>query len=759
VENREFEKQLYPGSKPMFAKFLQNKEGLSNTLGHLVNVRSLLLSIVGMLVLFIIFYGSVSAFRALDSERDASLQVEVSGIVNEITAAQLALSAERGTANTALGFELSADAGFKRLLNEQRTTFESAFSSAHEGIDALPEFTSKAEKLEAVDSAYEAYLNLQAGVDAAMNAAAASRARRIDRQMFSTITDLIERLREMRVAITSAFPADNPEIAANDRLQFLLWTMQEYASRDWGSVGEAIASGDPLSSIKLQVISNYGGHIESAWQTVKSLVESPLISSELRGLLEDVRESYFGEYTFARDEVYAAAEIQEPYPFTAMEWIEKSTEALAPVSTLSDQASALSQQLAEDSESEATANMWQSALILLVTLTIGGSAFWFVIRRVAGPLVNLSGTMSKLAEGDLEAEVKGTERTDEIGDMARAVQVFKDNALEKLRLEEEQRRAEEQRQREREEAEKAEREREEAERRREAERQEEEQRKRRDEMLQLADQFESQVMNIVQGVSSAAGEMQRAAQELSETAEDTTGKSEVVAKTAEQANSSLQMVASAAEELSSSVREIAGQTSQSSSSAKDAVKRTERASEDIQALVEAARRIGDVVNLINDIAEQTNLLALNATIEAARAGEAGKGFAVVASEVKSLANQTGKATSDISEQISDMQGATDKAVKAIEAIQSIIGEIDSTAVSIASSVEQQDASTQEIARNVSEVSQGAENITRDMTSLNEGAATTGAAAGQVLGSAKSLTEQSETLRKQVEDFLASIRAA
>ena len=85
-------------------------------------------------------------------------------------------------------------------------------------------------------------------------------------------------------------------------------------------------------------------------------------------------------------------------------------------------------------------------------------------------------------------------------------------------------------------------------------------------------------------------------------------------------------------------------------------------------LSSGASRIGDVVKLIRAIAEQTNLLALNATIEAARAGEAGRGFAVVASEVKTLASQTAKATEEIATQIGAIQGSTAQAVEAIRQI-------------------------------------------------------------------------------------------
>jgi hypothetical protein len=95
----------------------------------------------------------------------------------------------------------------------------------------------------------------------------------------------------------------------------------------------------------------------------------------------------------------------------------------------------------------------------------------------------------------------------------------------------------------------------------------------------------------------------------------------------------------------------------------------------VEMLDRAANRIGEVVKMISAIASQTNLLALNATIEAARAGDAGRGFAVVASEVKSLASQTAKATDEISNHISGMQGATQESVAAIKEIGGTIGKI------------------------------------------------------------------------------------
>lgn len=736
-----------------------NRENFSGSLKTVATVRNSLLTIVGLLVLVVIFYGAIAALNAHKVEQESELQVVVGETVDILTNAQLALAVERGITVTAFGFAAVPDARFSTMITSERNSFDSAYAALREKLTTLPDFDGKADRITAMDEAGRAYLALRRTIDTALSQPSDLREARLERSVSNILTDLIERLRDVRLAITHSFASQNPAIEANGQLKYLLWRMQEYASRDWATIGESMATEVPLSSLRLQIVSGYAGHVEAAWQDIRSLIDSGLVSPELRPLLEDVRQTFFDDFGYDRDEVYAAAELGEPNPFTALEWIVKATDALAPVQALAERAGTLSDTLARNNDQAASVQFWKDITLLVFTLAVGALSFWLVIQRIAGPIVELSQVMTKLSEGDLDVQVGGTDRSDEIGQMAKSVQVFKDNAIENIRLAKAQQEAEERQRQNQEQAEREKRDREERQRLRDQEREQQQREQRRTEMLELADRFEASVMQVVDNLGTSAREMETAAQGLTDTAEETTNRAAIVSTTSDHATSSLQMVASAAEELSASVREISSQTSQSSTAAKDAVLRTERASGDIGELVEAARRIGDVVNLINDIAEQTNLLALNATIEAARAGEAGKGFAVVASEVKSLANQTAKATSEISGQISGMQDATSKTVEAIEAIRAIIAEIDSTSVSIASAVEEQDASTQEIARNVSEVSAGSQNITRDMAALNEGAATTGAAASQVLGSAQSLAHESDDLRKQVEEFLATIRAA
>jgi methyl-accepting chemotaxis protein len=369
------------------------------------------------------------------------------------------------------------------------------------------------------------------------------------------------------------------------------------------------------------------------------------------------------------------------------------------------------------------------AMVGLTALSFIGILFLVFSRRVVGPIGRLGAVVARLAAQDYDVVVPETRRSDEIGELAQAVQVFKENGVERQRLEAEQA----------------------------AERAARERRARR--MEELTRDFEAQVGQLAGALSAAATEMDATAGSMSATAEKTNRQSMMVASAAEQASTNVQTVAAAAEELSSSISEIGRQVAQSNTIATRAVEDARRTDRTVQMLAEGAQKIGEVVTLIQDIAGQTNLLALNATIEAARAGEAGKGFAVVASEVKSLASQTGKATEEISSQIAHIQQATRDAVEAIRGIGETIGEISQIAATIASAVEEQGAATQEIARNVQEAARGTHEVTSNVAGVKQTATETGAAASQVLGAAGQLSRQAEQLASEVSEFIAGVKAA
>ena len=392
---------------------------------------------------------------------------------------------------------------------------------------------------------------------------------------------------------------------------------------------------------------------------------------------------------------------------------------------------------AETSARAATAALAESRSDTLVTLimvivvaglaAVGASVL--IGRGIANPILALSRAMLLLKDGKTDTAIPHCDRADEIGTMATAVEVFKNNLIHSEELS---RTAQE----------------------------EQERRAARAERLQtFAAEFDSKVRNELAVIAGSAAEMRGTALSLSETAESTSSRTTALAGAAEEASNNVQTVATATEELGSSIQEISRQVQNQSGKAQQAADATNLSRQRVRGLSETAQAIGEVVTLITGIAEQTNLLALNATIEAARAGEAGKGFAVVASEVKNLATQTAKATEKIVSQIGGVQAETAATVDAIESISGEIAAVAEIAAAIASAVEEQDAATHEIGRNVTRAAEGTQSVSSNVASISEAATQTETAAGQMRGSAETLAEKAETLNDLVRRFLNDVQAA
>jgi len=552
---------------------------------------------------------------------------------------------------------------------------------------------------------------------------------------------------------------------------------------------------DQQSALRAYMLSGRETYLEGFRKSGDDYTEATARANRLTRHPETLR--LLAEYgalatTWRRDSADRLIDMMKTNPEEARRAAVADSGRLTAVRAKQDEIIKVQEALLEDRRQASDDAVRQARLVILIssglTLLLSIVMGWALTRLISRPMTAISALMGRLAQGDKTIAVVGASRGDEVGDLARALEVFKQNAIaaEQLAAEaEDNRRREAERQKAEEAREQAaaaaarrqqEEQRQAAEQRRldeeaaaraqEAERREaqeaarvEAERSRRQALHEMARNFEAAVGAVVETVATASTEMHATAGVMQGIAEQTAQQSLSASSATEQAAANVQTVASASDELAASIREISSQVSNASHIAQGAVTQAQDTDRIVQGLAQAADRIGEVVGLISQIAGQTNLLALNATIEAARAGEAGKGFAVVASEVKSLANQTTKATQEIGGQIAEVQTATQAAVVAIRAIGATISNINEISGSIASAVEEQGAATQEIARNVEQAATGTQQASADVVQVNRSAGEAGKAAGEVLSASATLSELAEKLRGEVDGFLSEVRAA
>jgi methyl-accepting chemotaxis protein len=687
-------------------------------IGATVLLSALAVSVIG-----------VRSYSSWDSYRGASDLAALDAASYKVISGVYEILLERLATNNALQADQLVSSAARQEIDRRR---EASDTRLQAGVSALRtmSFRGSVELMRAYDKALQDAKDLRKQADAALGRPRDQRDQELLRNFVKNMTAYVNAAQALWIASLHEAMGFDTALADLNNLKKNAWIIREVAGFERSVIGSRIAAASPLGAAEQRDIATSRARVDIAWRLIREQTTGVNVHPRIAAALRDMDTQHFGKMRELGDQMIKLSADSKPYPMTAPQWVEATNPLLDAPLVVKDAVAEVGESLTAARIAGARSDLFVSLglLVAAILLTIGSAVM--LERRVVAPLRAINATMRRLAEGDRSGEIVGGHRADEVGAMAKAVQVFKDNAIamDKMQSDQAQMKA----------------------------RADEE---KKVAMRSLADSFESRVKGVVDAVSSAAGEMGQSARTMSTTAETTKRQSITVAAASEQASTNVQTVASASEELSSSITEISRQVAQSAKMAGQAVEEARRTDRSVQGLADAAQKIGDVVKLINDIAGQTNLLALNATIEAARAGEAGKGFAVVASEVKSLATQTAKATEDIASQIGAIQQATHESVSAIQGIGKTIAEINEVAATIAAAVEEQGAATQEIARNVQQAAKGTGEVSTNITGVTTAAGETGTAATKVLESCTALTSEADRLRREVDSFLGNIRAA
>jgi methyl-accepting chemotaxis protein len=693
-----------------------------------LTVSTLLKAVILSTALVVVIGFSISAWSSWGRLQQANRIVAVSAASAEVFKAMANIRADRSTSNRQLTSDVAMDKDIEKYIRDIREALMPALART---LEILPttDLAQRDTLLADLGALNKTLLAEQAEFWTEVLKPRAERRAALAKEYVATEDTLMAQLEKLSSALAASVNHQDAMIDQLLTVKQMAWLLRSTAGESSQIVGNALGSGKITPELQLAYTKFVGG-TDAAWTAIELAASGMQLPPALASAISETKSTYFDpQYAATRDGVITAFAKGEKPTMTANQWSPYSVPRMMTAVKLADAAL----QAAKDHSAEQRAAAVQSLLVntalLVAAILLTGAAMMAVSRRVITPLHRIRDAMLKVAGGDLGVDSGYLDRKDEIGSLAGALETFKQQAIDKLKIEEQER-----------------------ERNAGAA-------TRQRAMETYVGEFEGVVRKSLGELSEASGEMRKTSGDLSAVSRQTNERVEVAGKASNDASTSVESVAAAAEELSASINDISQQAAHAAGIASRAVNQARETDGTVQGLAQSAGRIGEVVGLINTIAAQTNLLALNATIEAARAGEAGRGFAVVASEVKSLASQTAKATEEISEQIADIQKVAGDAINAIQAIGGIIGEVNEVATAIAAAVQQQGAATQEITRSTQYAAQGTKNVSDNITGVKADADTAAGAAENVKQASETLETQSRQLGHQVSDFLGKIRAA
>jgi methyl-accepting chemotaxis protein len=690
---------------------------------------SALLKTVILVTSFCVVVGfSLNAWDSWGRLQAASRIAVIADASANIFKAMHNLRTDRSTTNRLLNSDAPMDPDIEKYLRNIRDTEMPAMGSALVLLAGL-EFAQQQTLVPEFDRVFKTMATLQKEFWEAVAKPKAQRRPELAKEYTAAANAMLEVLERLSGALAAAVNHQDATIDQLLAIKQIAWLLRNTAGEASLIVATGLNTGKVSPEARL-AYTKYSGGIDAAWGALELTAAGMQLPPAISSAIAATKTAYFEpSYLALRDRLLTQIVADEKPELSANQWTPVTVGRLGAAVTVAEGALDAAKDHAAHLRFTAQRSLTMQLTLLVGALALAFGAMAIVTRRVIKPLHTMRDAMLKVAAGDLHVDTGYAARHDEIGALAGALETFKQQAADKVRIEAQER--------ERNAGAMA----------------------RQQAIESYVGEFESMVRQTLNQLGDASGQMRTTSSGLSTISRQTNERVQVAEKASGEASMSVETVAAASEELSASINDISQQAAHAASIASRAVGQARNTDGTVQGLAQSAGRIGEVVGLINTIAAQTNLLALNATIEAARAGEAGRGFAVVASEVKSLASQTAKATEEISEQIADIQKVAGEAIDAIKGIGSIIGEVNEVATAIAAAVQQQGAATQEITRSTQFAAQGTKNVSDNITGVKADADAAAAAADDVKHASQTLETQSQQLGSQVTDFLGKIRAA
>ena len=680
-----------------------------------VSIKALIMGAGSLLLLALLALSLSNVLSAWKTGNEVARLELANKLADAVIEASGYEAKERGLTFTALTSESASDAKTVQAIVELRARGDETIARAYD----------MAKKLSGLDGSNPA-INSALSMAQSMHAELLQGRKRADASMTSylgrgydpgewsnVITSFIEANSEIRAVSLNAGAKEDAMHEAmrlNSELKNAAWLVAEYAGRERALVAKFVTARSPIDPGVLETLKTNRAIVDINLKPILRLRADKNAGPDVLNAISGLESTFLGSFEQTRKTIFAASRTGD-YPVNGKQWIEKSSEAINSILGVSAAIGKLVDSKIAPELKASKRHMALSLTVMAVVIVLGAASIVIINKKVINPMLSLKDKMAAIERsGDLTVKIEASS-ADENGQMAESFN-------------------------------------------------------------RMMDRFHGVVREIhasVDYLASSSGELSSAASRIADGSTSQSARAAQVSTASQEMSSTIAEItrsvsyAAQAAKAASEVAESGGRIVVSTIESMNGISKTAKHSSGIiSSLGGRSREIGSIITVIDDIADQTNLLALNAAIEAARAGEQGRGFAVVADEVRRLAEKTMKATKEIDTMIRTMQDETGKAIESMENEVSAVGagarlaeEAGASLNEIVSRVEVVTSMIESVMVAIQQQNSATEQISSDMEGVSVVVGETSHNAGQIAGASREIAALASSLKKTVGVFKVS----